>query len=66
MTTTINSLKAEGYDAGYEDRCKGRPMRETFTLSRSDENAYINGFRDACEGFAQDRAAIGAEKNFGC
>lgn len=62
----MTPAQSEAYDQGYDDRCGRRLMRESWTLAPHVANAYLNGYRDACEGFAQDAAAAAAEKAFGC
>ena len=39
----------EAFQTGYDDRVRGRSMRETWTIAVEFQNAYVNGYRAACE-----------------
>jgi len=43
----------EAYTLGVQDRVRNLPMRESFTLHVSDQNAYVNGYRDMSSDLGQ-------------
>lgn len=48
----MTDLQDATEDRGYQDRMAGLPMAESYTLSPRVANAYINGYRRACEEIA--------------